>query len=211
MMIRGAPTLSERKIEVSAKINKDILDYEATKPSEGGASFTLRNRLIRFVWNVVWYLCAAWTPPFMHGWRRFLLISFGAKMGQKTDVRGSARIWYPPLLDLGDGALLAERVICYNQAKITLGKSALVSQGAHLCAGSHDIDSPTFQLEAKPIYIGAYAWIAADAFVGPGVRVGKRAVLGARGVTFSDLEAGMVYVGNPARQTRSRKFYRELK
>jgi tetrahydrodipicolinate N-succinyltransferase len=59
----------------------------------------------------------------------------------------------------------------------------LVSQGVHLCAGTHDFDTPLFQLVAKPITIGAHAWVAAEAFVGPGTRVGEGAVVGHRNAT----------------------------
>jgi putative colanic acid biosynthesis acetyltransferase WcaF len=180
------------------------LDAERTNPLEGGPSFSLRNRLLRAAWNVTWALLASWTPPQMRFWRRFLLKLFGAQLGESSDVRGSARVWYPPHLHLADRALLAERVNCYNMAPITLGRAALVSQGAHLCAGTHDITSPTFQLTASPITIGAGAWIAAEAFVGPGVEVGEGAVLGARGVAFRSLDAWTVYGGNPAKALKPR-------
>ena len=59
----------------------------------------------------------------------------------------SARVWHPPHLHLADRALLAQRgPTCDNMAPISLGVGALVSQGAHLCAGSHDITSANFQL-----------------------------------------------------------------
>jgi len=74
----------------------------------------------------------------------------------------------------------------------------IVSQRAYLCAGSHDISSPAFQLIAKPISIGDDVWIAAEAFVGPGVAVGDGSVLSARACAFSDLEPWTVYRGNPA-------------
>ncbi|WP_076997208.1 putative colanic acid biosynthesis acetyltransferase [Variovorax sp. KK3] len=180
------------------------LDAESTNPLEGGPSFSLRNRLLRAAWNVSWAVLASWTPPQMRFWRRFLLKLFGAQLGESCDVRGSAKVWYPPHLHLADRALLAERVNCYNMAPITLGQAALVSQGAHLCAGTHDIASPTFQLTASPITIGAGAWIAAEAFVGPGVTVGEGAVLGARAVAFRSLDAWTVYGGNPARALKPR-------
>ena len=185
--------------------NNEILDHSVSKPRNGGASFTLKNRLIRTLWNIVWFISASWTPPFMYRWRRMLLILFGAKMGWRSDVRGSAKVWYPPFLELHEGALIAERVICYNQAKIVLGKGALVSQGAHLCAGTHNIDDPYFQLVAKPIVIGDSAWVATEAFVGPGSIFGEGSVLGARGVCFHNLAPWTVYVGNPCASIRQRK------
>jgi putative colanic acid biosynthesis acetyltransferase WcaF len=130
---------------------------------------------------------------------------FGANIANTAHIYGSARIWYPPNLEMAKHSCLGRRVNCYCMAKITMCAYALASQGAHLCAGTHDIDDPDFQLQAEPISIGSRAWIAADAFVGPWVVVGEGAVLGARGVAFKDLEPWTVYVGNPVRPIRKRR------
>ena len=57
-----------------------------------------------------------------------------------------------------------------------------------------------------PIEIGDEVWIAADAFVGPKVRVGEGAILGARAVALADLEPWTIYLGNPAVRVRTREF-----
>ena len=181
-----------------------ILDARRSHPRTGGASFTRRLRLERSVFLLCWTLLAAWTPPCLRGWRRVLLRAFGARLGKGANVYASVRIWYPRWLTMGDHATLGPRVNCYNQASITLGPGALVSQDATLCAGSHDYVDPEFQLRARPIVLDAHCWIAAEAFVGPGVTVGPSAVLGARGVAMKDLEAGVVYAGNPAKAIRRR-------
>ncbi|MDB5826000.1 MAG: putative colanic acid biosynthesis acetyltransferase [Variovorax sp.] len=180
------------------------LDASQANSREGGPSFSLANRLFRALWTLTWAVLASWTPPPFGAWRRFLLTLFGARMGVASDVRGSAKVWYPPHLEMADRSLLAERVTCYNMAPISLGERALVSQGAHLCAGSHDIRTRDFQLIAKPIRIGADVWIAAEAFVGPGIDIGEGAVLGARAVAFKSLEAWGVYAGNPAQFVKRR-------
>jgi putative colanic acid biosynthesis acetyltransferase WcaF len=180
------------------------LDARHSGVLTGGPSFPLRHRLQRGLWNVSWFVLAAWTPPALHGWRRFLLRLFGASMAPGSRVYASARIWYPPNLVMEQNAVLGREVICYAMSTITLGRNAIVSQRSHLCAGTHDIDDPNFQLLAKPITIGANAWIAAEAFVGPGVTVGEGAVLGARGVAMKNLDPWTVYVGNPARRARTR-------
>ncbi|WP_029002487.1 acetyltransferase [Azorhizobium doebereinerae] len=180
------------------------LEARRTRPRDGGPSFPLRSRLARAAFALAWALLARWTPPQMHGWRRLLLRAFGARLDATAKVYPTARIWYPPHLAMAAHACLAPDVDCYCMAQVTLGPYALVSQGAHLCAGSHDIDDPDFQLIARPITIGAEAWIAAGAFVGPGVVVGEGAVLGANAVTVKDLEPWHVYAGNPARYIRMR-------
>ncbi|MEY9986002.1 putative colanic acid biosynthesis acetyltransferase WcaF [Bradyrhizobium yuanmingense] len=188
----------------------DVLDASATTPMEGGASFSIRNRLFRVAWNVVWAVLASWTPPFMHPWRSFLLRLFGAKVAETAGIYGSARIWYPPNLEIGEHAYIGPRVNVYCMAKISFGDYALASQGAHICAGTHDIDDFNFQLKTKPIEIGAQAWIAAEAFVGPGVKIGEGAVLGARACAFRDLEPWVVYSGNPAQPLRKRKYHSRI-
>jgi putative colanic acid biosynthesis acetyltransferase WcaF len=182
-----------------------ILDASKSRPKEGGASFSIGNRLVRLVWSITWALLASWTPPPLRRWRIFLLRRFGARIDPTANVYGTARVWLPSNLTMGPRACLGPRVNCYAMAPVELGANALVSQGAHLCAGTHDIEDPDFQLVARPIKIGAEAWVAAEAFVGPGVSIGEGAVLGARAVAFRDLAPWSVNVGNPARQVRLRE------
>lgn len=182
-----------------------ILDARRTTPRTGGASFSLRLRLSRAAFVLCWTLLAAWTPPPFRGWRRLLLRAFGARLGKGANVYASARIWHPAFLRMGHYATLGPRVNCYNQAPITLGAYAVVSQDATLCAGTHDYEDPEFQLRTRPIVLGAHCWVAAQAFVGPGVKVGTYAVLGARGVAMRDLEPHVVYAGHPAVAVKRRK------
>lgn len=182
-----------------------ILDARISQPLEGGPSFPLRHRLFRLAWQVAWFTLASWTPPPLRAWRRGLLRLFGADLGPKADVRASARVWYPPNLKMAACAVIGPGAICYNIAPVTLGARTVVSQRAHLCTGSHDLSDPSFQLVARPITLGPDVWIAAEAFVGPGVNAGEGSVLGARGATFADLEAWTVHTGNPAKRLRSRK------
>lgn len=190
-------------IGAQGSMSKVILD--GNRALNGGPSFSFRNRLVRMLWCMTWLLLASWTPRILHPWRRFLLRLFGATMGTNSDVRGSARVWLPSNLTLGDYSVIGPNVTCHSQAQITLGYRALVSQGSYLCSGSHDVDSPDFQLIAAAIYIGDYAWVAADGFVGPGTKIHEGAVLGARGVAFGELDAWTIYVGNPSRKIRMRK------
>jgi putative colanic acid biosynthesis acetyltransferase WcaF len=54
------------------------------------------------------------------------------------------------------------------------------------------------------ITVGDEVWICADAFVGPGVTVGARAVVGAGAVVMSSVHEGKIVTGNPARETGER-------
>jgi putative colanic acid biosynthesis acetyltransferase WcaF len=183
----------------------DLLDAAHSRPREGGASFTLSNRIERAAFIVCWALLARWTPRPLNGWRRFLLRCFGARIGEGSVIHPSVTIWLPRNLSMGRFAALAQGVDCYAMAPISLGDNVVVSQRAFLCAGNHDHRDPNFQLITAPIVIGDNAWVAAEAFVGPGVTVGEGAVLAARGVASRDLEPWSVYAGNPARRIGERK------
>lgn len=183
----------------------NILDAKAAKILEGGPSFDIRHRLFRAMWSVCWFLLASWTPPPLHPWRRCLLRLFGAKIAPTARIYGSATVWYPPNLEMGEHSVLGWRTLCYSMDRIVFEDYANVAQCAFLLTGTHDIDDPSFQLRTKPIHIGRNAWVAACAIVGPGVTIGEGAVLGGGGVAFKDLEPWTVYAGNPARKIKARK------
>ena len=82
--------------------------------------------------------------------------------------------------------------------------NATVSQRTYLCTASHDIRSPRHEQTEKPIIIEDRAWVAAEAFIGPGVTIGEGAVVGARAAVFKDVEAWTVVGGNPARFLKRR-------
>jgi putative colanic acid biosynthesis acetyltransferase WcaF len=118
----------------------------------------------------------------------------------------SARIWLPSRLEIGPQSTLGPSVDCYNMAMITIGACTVISQRAFLCAGTHDINDQNFQLTTDPIIIGDDVWIAAEAFIAAGVRVGNGCVLGARACAFADLSAWTVYRSNPAVLVKPRAF-----
>jgi putative colanic acid biosynthesis acetyltransferase WcaF len=191
--------------DIGATAGMGMLDAKSAGSRQGGPSFSLRDRLYRAIWIVTWRLLASWTPPPLKRWRRLLLSLFGADIHPTAIIYASSRIWSPANLKMGAFATIGPRVNVYSMGSISLGNYAIVSQGSHLCAGTHDVDDPLFQIAARPIVIGRYAWVAADAFVGPGVTIGEGAVLGARGCAMRNLDAWEVYTGNPAARVRSRR------
>ena len=76
----------------------------------------------------------------------------------------------------------------------------MVSQGSHLCTGSHDYNSRNFQLIAAPIVLEPSVWVCAEAFISPGVTLPMGAVIAPRTVVTKSLGTPWsVYAGVPAR------------
>jgi putative colanic acid biosynthesis acetyltransferase WcaF len=169
-----------------------------------GPSFSLRNRLGRVGWGMVSLVLFRLSPRPLHEWRSFLLRCFGAKVGSGVHVYPGAKIWAPWNLELGDECAVASGVTLYSQGKITIGYRAVISQGAHLVTGTHNYSDPGFPLITKPINIGAYAWVAAEAFVHPGVTIGTGCVIGARSVVAKDMPEWMVCAGHPCMPIKPR-------
>ncbi len=169
------------------------------------ATFTLGNRIRRVIWNLAYAILFRPSPRPCHAWRSAILRLFGAEIGRGCHIYPKVKIWAPWNLDVHDEGSAADDVTLYSMAKITIGKRAIVSQGAHLCTGTHDYTDPNFQLIAIPITIGEEAWVCTEAFIGPGVTVGAGAVIGARAVATKDQPEWMVCAGNPCKPLRPRE------
>jgi len=162
------------------------------------SSHSLLNKIGRVLWGIVWLLLFRPSPKIFHGWRRFLLRMFGAKIGKGVHPYPSAKIWAPWNLEMGDHSCLSHDVDCYCADKIRIGSHATVSQYSFLCTASHDYTNPHMPLVTAPIEIGDGAWITADVYVAPGVTIGEGAVIGVRSSVFKDVEPWTVAAGNPA-------------
>lgn len=176
------------------------------RPLGAGPPFPARNKAERAAWRAAWLLLARWTPPPLFVWRALLLRLFGAEIGPGARIYGSVSVWLPRNLSVREGAIVGPGVILYNQGRISIGPRAVISQRAHLCASSHDPSDPGFALTLRPIEIGEACWVAADAFVGPGVTMQPGAVLGARGALFEDARSFGIYRGNPAQRIGTREW-----
>lgn len=167
-----------------------------------GPNYSLGNRVARVAWSVAWSLLFRFSPRPLHGWRRFLLRSFGATVGAGSRVYPRARVWAPWNLRLGQVVAVADDVEIYNPAQIDIGDFTVISQGAYLCGASHDYQRWQFPLIVRPITIGRHAWVAARAIVQMGVTIGEGCVIGAGSVVTRDMPPWTVCAGNPCRVIR---------
>lgn len=169
-------------------------------------SFSLINRLARVTWNIVYLILFRFSPSPLFAWRSALLRLFCAKIGKGVHVYPGVKIWAPWNLEIGDYSGIASGVILYSQGKIKIGKKVVISQGAHVCAGTHDYTDPGFPLVTKPIVIMDHVWIAAEAFIHPGISIGEGTVIGARSVVTKDMPSWMICASNPCTAIKSREF-----
>lgn len=170
---------------------------------------TMKTKLLRALWMFVYALFFRFTPiPFFRVWRIALLRLFGGNVAWSATVYPSVSIWAPWNLQMGHRACLGPHVICYNQDKVILNDNTIVSQYAYLCTASHDtslLNTADKSLVTSPILIQDYAWVAARAFIGPGVAIGSYAIVGATASVFKDVPHHAIVGGNPARVIKVRQ------
>jgi putative colanic acid biosynthesis acetyltransferase WcaF len=168
-------------------------------------SFSLKNKISRLVWNLAHLiLFRPFASRFFKKWRVFVLKCFGAKIEWSSHIYASVKIWAPWNLEIGANSSLGPKVDCYNQGKISIGDNTIISQKTYLCASSHDYNQKDFPLILKPITIGNGVWIAADAFIGPGIAIDDDAVIAARSVVIKNVDKNTIVGGNPAKLIKFR-------
>jgi putative colanic acid biosynthesis acetyltransferase WcaF len=109
----------------------------------------------------------AW--PWPSNLRVVLLELFGPKIGKRVIIRGNVNISFPWRLQIGNHLWIAEDVGILSLDQVTIESNVCVSQRAYLCTGSDEFRREDFKLKVAPITLRTGSWVAAAAFIGPGV------------------------------------------
>lgn len=169
-------------------------------------TFSIRNKVVRIIWLFFYNTLFRFSPIPFFSYRNFVLRLFGANIAKNARVYPSIKIWLPSNLTIGLSSTLGPNVIVYNQGKINIAARVIVSQGAHLCASTHDYKHSLHPLVLAPITIEDDVWVCADAFIGPYVHLAAGSVVGARAVVMKPTESWSVYSGNPAIKINNRSW-----
>ncbi len=200
---KDVPPAKIEKKAASATVPHDRIEPHRQMQPEA-SPWTFREKVGRALWMLFGRTLFRATFHNWYGIRRQLLRMFGARIGANVAIRPTVHVEVPWMIQIDDGATIGDYAIIYSLGPIRIGSRSIISQYAHLCAGTHDYADHTFRLIRSPITIGEDVWIGADSFVGPGVEIGDLAVLGARSSAYKSLEGGRIHVGNPARDVKER-------
>ena len=181
---------SEFKVDVAA-------NRKATK-------YTRKENAARVLWAFAKVIFRLIPRPFYRV-RAIILSCFFCKIGARVHVSNTADIFAPWNLAIGDDNAIGNNAKIYNLGPMEIGSGVTVSQGVHLCGGSHDYNDPAMELLKLPITIEHDSWVCADAFVGPGVTIGHNAIVAARAVVTKNVDAFEIVGGNPAKTIKSRE------
>ena len=176
------------------------LDIETNRKTTNYSKIILFKRII---WSVA-SMFFRYSPRTAFAYRIYILRMFGAKIGKQVHVYSTARIAFPWNLEVDDWSALGENTLIYSVGKIVIGKKVTISQNAHLCAATHDFTNISLPIVTQQITIHDQVWVAADAFIAPGIIIGEGAIIGARSAVFKNVEPWAIVGGNPAKFIKKR-------
>lgn len=187
-----------------AEPGRNLREYQDLSQFRIPSGFRGRPAWLVQVWWLVQETLFRMSPQVFYGWRNFLLRLFGAKIGNKVQIRPTTRITYPWKLVIGDYVWVGDDCVFYTLGPVVVGSHVAIAHDVYFCTGLHDYTRIDFPIRQKPIVIGDEVWIPNDVFVGPGVTIGRGAIVGARSTVLKDLPAGMISYGNPAKAMKER-------
>lgn len=170
------------------------------------SQWTIKIKIARSVWKIFQiFLFWRGSPRLLSPLRVLALRLFGAKIGEKVLIMGGVRVWCPWNLSIGDYTAIGSDVEIYNFGLVYIGAQTVVSQYTYICTASHRYQLTNMPLYWEPINIGSQVWIAAGAFISPGVKIGEGAVVGAKSVVTRSVPNWTVVAGNPAKHIKNRE------
>lgn len=134
----------------------------------------------------------------LSNYRRRILCNLGAKISKTAEI-GIVKIdGNKSNLSVGEFSFIGRAEIALHD-EVYVGDFVCINDGVILLTASHDVLDPSWQHKKNPIQIGDYAWIATNAILLPGVKIGKGAVVGAGAVVNKDVDDYSIVIGNPAK------------
>jgi maltose O-acetyltransferase len=130
--------------------------------------------------------------------RRNRLVSKGALIDSTAEIGEVDVAGAKMNLKIGAFTFLGKVHIALHD-KVVIGNNVCINDGVQLLTASHDVMDPKWNHVKAEIIIEDYVWIATNAIILPGVRIGKGAVVGAGAVVSKDILSGQIVAGNPAK------------
>ncbi|TRX22999.1 acyltransferase [Flavobacterium franklandianum] len=140
----------------------------------------------------------------LFNFRRRKLVRKGAKISDTAEM-GIAKIGGNKRnLTVGEFSFIGRVEIALHD-KVTIGKYVCINDGVVILSASHDVLDSFWRHKKAPIFIDDYAWIATNAIILPGVRIGKGAVVGAGAVVSKNVNDYAIVIGNPAKEIEKKR------
>ncbi|NCD67817.1 acyltransferase [Mucilaginibacter sp. R11] len=171
--------------------------------------FLFKNRARHNIGSKKFYI--AWLKRFFsfpeafkRNFRRWTLIRKGAVIDETAEIGVITLGRNAKGLFIGGNSFIGRVEVALHD-EVRIGNNVCINDGCKILTGSHDITDALWRHVKSPIVIEDYAWIATNAIILPGVRVGTGAVVGAGAVVSKNVAPYEIVVGNPARPIQRKR------
>lgn len=155
----------------------------------------------------IYHLLCHWMPETScFALKRALLRWAGAEIGRNVRICSSTTILGAGNLSIGEDTWIGQNVLVVASGTIEIGDHVDVGPLVYLGNGTHEIDPVNVRSAgngvSREIVIESGCWLGARATVLPGVRIGRKTVVGAGALVNKDLPPEVVAVGLPGRELK---------
>lgn len=139
-------------------------------------------------------------------WVRMLFYKYVFQMsiGDKVVIYAKCRFRYPCKISIGDGSIIGDDSWIDGRGGLQIGDDCNLSSEVRIWTAQHNVQSPDFSYEQKPVVIDNRAWISSNTVILPGIHVGEGAVIASGAVVTKNVEAYGIYAGVPAQRIGTR-------
>ena len=162
------------------------------------------SKMKEIIWYIIKMIFFISAFPYPSSFKRFILRSFGAKVGKGLIIKPRVNIHFPWKLTVGDDVWIGEEAFLLNFEPLVIGNNVCISQRAFLCGGNHNYKMPSMPYRNGSITLEDGCWIGANCFVGPNLIIGVDTVVSAGSVVTKSLNSNGIYRGNPVEFIKNR-------
>jgi maltose O-acetyltransferase len=138
--------------------------------------------------------------------REAILRELLGRVGEGVIIRPPFRCDYGTQISFGSGTFVNFDCVMIDVAPIRIGEACQIATKVQLLTATHPIEpEPRRQgwESGQPITLGDNVWLGGGAIVCPGATIGDDTVVGVGAVVTTDIPAGVLAVGVPARVKRA--------
>ena len=137
--------------------------------------------------------------------RQALLQQGLGSSGRQSLIEAPFFCSYGRHIHLGEHVFLNAMCVILDNNEVHIGDHVMVGPAVQMYTAAHSLQAEA-RIQgwevARPIVIEEKVWIGGGAIILPGVRIGRRAVVGAGAVVTRDVPPDAIVAGNPARVVR---------
>lgn len=140
------------------------------------------------------------------------LVNCNIKLGRNVKIYPDVMLFGDGLIEISDNVSIGNGTIIYSSKHgggVRIGKDTMIAAQCYIIDSDHGIKSETpirkQENTVAPVIIGNDCWLAANVTVLKGSVIGDGAVIGAKSLVKSRIEANSVCVGIPAKKIKMRE------